>query len=188
MDKQRDGRKLFLLTSLISISIIVLDQIVKARIVALIPENRIGFRLMNDFLWIVHTRNLGIAFSIGDGASRFLRILLFILIPGIFLVAAVVYGYKSRSLSLLQRITLAFIVGGGGGNLVDRVFRSGGVVDFLSFSLFGIFGLDRFPTFNIADLCISVGAAIMLLSGFLGSDRKPDGDGETMEDLEHDKG
>ena len=72
------GRAL-LFSAILSASIIFLDQLVKAEIVASIPENKIGLRLMNDFLWIVHTRNLGIAFSIGDEVSRLIRSILFIL-------------------------------------------------------------------------------------------------------------
>ena len=53
------------------------------------------------------------------------------------------------------------------GNLIDRIFRPEGVVDFLSFSLFGIFGFERFPTFNIADMSITIGAALLIISGFL---------------------
>lgn len=159
--------KTLLLSALLSASIILLDQLVKAKIIALIPENRIGLRLMNDFLWIVHTRNLGIAFSIGDGASRLFRIILFIVIPAIFIIGAVFYSIKSASLSFFQRISIALIVGGGAGNLIDRIFRPEGVVDYLSFSLFGFLGMERFPTFNIADTAITIGASLLLLSGFL---------------------
>lgn len=160
-------RRTLLLSAILSASIIILDQVVKARIIALIPENRIGVRLMDDFLWIVHTRNLGIAFSIGDSVSRLIRIILFILVPAVFLTGAVLYSFRSKTLSLLQRISIAFIVGGGTGNLIDRIFRPEGVVDYISFSLFGFLGMERFPTFNIADLSITIGACLLLISGFL---------------------
>ncbi len=165
------GRAL-LFSAILSASIIFLDQLVKAEIVASIPENKIGLRLMNDFLWIVHTRNLGIAFSIGDEVSRLIRSILFILLPAVFIVGAVLYSAKSRSLSFVQRIAIACIVGGGAGNLIDRIFRPEGVVDFISFSLFGFLGLERFPTFNIADASITIGAGLLFLSGFLAKDKE----------------
>jgi signal peptidase II len=168
------GRAL-LFSAILSASIIFLDQLVKAEIVASIPENKIGLRLMNDFLWIVHTRNLGIAFSIGDEVSRLIRSILFILVPAVFIVGAILYSAKSRSLSFVQRIAIACIVGGGAGNLIDRIFRPEGVVDFISFSLFGFLGLERFPTFNVADLSISIGAGLLLLSGFLIKDKEEPG-------------
>lgn len=157
--------------SLLALALVIADQLVKAWIVATVPLNTIHSRHFGDFLWIVHTRNLGIAFSIGDSVPGIVRLLLFILLPGIFIIGAIAYFFRSSSLGLLQRYAVAFVVAGGSGNLLDRIFRSEGVVDFLSFSLFGLFGLERFPTFNIADTAINVGAALILITGFF-FDRK----------------
>ena len=156
-----------LVVLLISLSIVIADQLVKALILRTIPEGTIGVRLWNDFLWIVHSRNLGIALSIGDGLSKLMRVGFFIVLPSIFLIIAFVFCISSESLGSFLRISIAILAGGGLGNLIDRIFRPDGVIDFLSFSLFGIFGLDRFPTFNIADLCVTVGAGLVLLSGFV---------------------
>lgn len=164
---RKNGRLAMMLISSVPIAIVLADQYAKAWIEGTIPINTIGFRYMNDFLWIVHTRNLGIAFSIGDSVSRLLRTALFIVLPACFMVGASVYCFLSKKLSLIQRYAIAIIIGGGAGNLIDRIFRPEGVVDFISFSLFGVFGLDRFPTFNIADMSITIGAAILLISGFL---------------------
>lgn len=152
---------------LIAPALVALDQISKYWIVAKIPENTIGMRFMNDFLWIVHTRNLGIAFSIGDNLSKLIRIALFILLPAVFMVLGIVFMARSEKLTSLQRLAIAIIAGGGIGNLLDRIFRPDGVVDFLSFSLFGFLGMDRFFTFNVADASVTVGACLILLSGFL---------------------
>ena len=62
--------------TLLSALIIIADQLTKFWIAGNVRENTIAKRLMGDFLWIVHTRNLGIAFSIGDGISSLLRIAL----------------------------------------------------------------------------------------------------------------
>jgi signal peptidase II len=147
--------------------IVGLDQASKAAIVQLIPFNTIGARLWNDFLWIVHTRNLGIAFSIGDGLSQAVRVLLFIGLPLVFLVFAIFYCLRTETLTKFQRASIYIIISGGLGNLIDRIFRPEGVVDFISFAFYGIFGLERFPTFNVADSSISVGAVLLILSGFL---------------------
>ncbi|MFA5851312.1 MAG: signal peptidase II, partial [Spirochaetales bacterium] len=77
-----------LLPALLSVALIAADQVVKSWIVANIPMNTIASRYMGDFLWIVHARNLGIAFSIGDSISRLLRILLFIIMPAGFIAGA----------------------------------------------------------------------------------------------------
>lgn len=166
--EKADRKKRMLLWSMIlSALIIFADQLTKAWIVGNVHENTIVKRLMGDFLWIVHTRNLGIAFSIGDSISSLLRIAFFIILPAFFIVAAAVFCWKSDKLTNIQRYAIAFIVGGGAGNLIDRIFRPEGVVDFISFSLFGLFGLERFPTFNIADSAVTIGALLLLISGFL---------------------
>jgi len=165
--KIRNSLSRLLWPGLVAPALVALDQATKFWIVANIPENTIGMRFMNDFLWIVHSRNLGIAFSIGDDLSRLIRIALFILLPGVFMILATVFMAKSEKLTSLQRLAIAIIVGGGVGNLIDRIFRPAGVVDFVSFSLFGFLGLDRFFTFNVADTSVTVGACLILLSGFL---------------------
>lgn len=147
-------------------AIVAADQLSKAWIVRNVPQNTIASKYLNDFFWIVHARNLGIAFSIGDSMSALLRALFFVVVPACFLAAAAVFNIVSRQLTLLQRYAISVIIGGGLGNLIDRIFRPEGVVDFLSFAFFGLFGLERFPTFNIADMSVTIGAALLIISGF----------------------
>lgn len=163
-EKADRKKRMLLWPMILSALIIFADQLTKAWIVGNVHENTIVTRLMGDFLWIVHTRNLGIAFSIGDSISSLLRIAFFIILPAFFIVAAAAFCWKSDKLTNIQRYAIAFIVGGGAGNLIDRIFRPEGVVDFISFSLFG---LERFPTFNIADSSVTIGASLLLISGFL---------------------
>jgi signal peptidase II len=59
---------------------------------------------------------------------------------------------------------VAGIIGGGVGNLIDRVFRPEGVVDFIDVRFFGLFGLDRWPTFNVADSSVVVCGALLAAS------------------------
>ncbi|HCO48710.1 MAG TPA: signal peptidase II [Spirochaetaceae bacterium] len=165
--ERKSGKTANILPALIALSLIAADQLIKEWIVGHVPENTIASRHMGDFLWIVHMRNLGIAFSIGDSISRLLRAALFIVLPACFLSAAAVFSFVSKTLTLFQRYAISIIIGGGVGNLIDRIFRPEGVVDFISFSLFGIFGFERFPTFNIADMSITIGAALLIISGFL---------------------
>ena len=56
------------------------------------------------------------------------------------------------------------IVGGGLGNLIDRFFRAEGVVDFIDIKFFGLFGLDRWPTFNVADSAVVVCGFMLVIS------------------------
>ena len=56
------------------------------------------------------------------------------------------------------------IVGGGLGNLIDRFFRAEGVVDFIDVKFYGLFGLERWPTFNVADSAVVVCGLILVIS------------------------
>ncbi|HNP93037.1 MAG TPA: signal peptidase II [Rectinema sp.] len=146
--------------------IIIVDQITKALVVKYIPEGRVFARILGDFVWIVHTRNRGAAFSIGALSPQPLRFLFFICLPIVVLIALLFYYFKSERLSPILRYSIGLIVGGGIGNLIDRILRPQGVVDFISVNMYGFLGMERFATFNIADSAITIGE-ILLILGFL---------------------
>ncbi len=151
---------------LLSAGIIILDQVSKAIIVHLVPENTVGARLLGDFLWICHVRNDAVAFSLGSGLDIWLKYLLFILVPVILMVVlswAIVSKRLDAELSNAERWCLAGIVGGGIGNLIDRFFRSLRVVDWISTNNYGWFGMERFPTYNIADAAVVVSVILLIL-------------------------
>jgi len=150
----------FALTALI----MVLDQVTKALIVAKIELGTIGWSAMGDFFWLVRQQNTGIAFSMGDNLGVTLRTVLFIALPLILVTGLLVYYFRSDEPTTFQRWTIAGIVAGGLGNLIDRVFRPLGVVDFLSFKFYGLFGLERWPTFNVADMSTFCSVILLALS------------------------
>jgi len=146
--------------------VVLFDQVSKLLIVNSVPQRTIGYSAFGDFFRIIHARNPGIAFSLGRSLPDEARQILFILLPAAVLVVLVVYYFKSEEFSGFQRWTVAGILGGGVGNLIDRVFRPSGVVDFIDVKFYGIFGLDRWPTFNIADSSVVV-CGILLAASLL---------------------
>jgi len=84
-------------------AIVIVDQIAKALVVAHIPEGRIFFRIFGDFIWIVHARNTGAAFSLGASSSPMLRVLFFIVLPTVILIGLTVYYVRGQGLSSLMR-------------------------------------------------------------------------------------
>ena len=80
--------------------------------------------------------------------------------------------FRSKDFTKLQRWTICGIVGGGFGNIIDRVFRPEGVVDFIDVKFFGIFGYERWPTFNFADAAVVVCGIILLISVICGMIRE----------------
>ena len=157
---------------LAALLIIVTDQITKAMVSAAIPLGPVGWTWGNDFFWLVHQKNTGVAFSMGDGLPEGVRKVLFIALPLAVLGFLGFYLWRDKTLTLVQRWGLGFILGGGLGNILDRIFRPEGVVDFLSFKFYGFLGMERFATFNVADSAVTIGGALIVLSFLLGRKRK----------------
>lgn len=157
-----DKKKLlpFILTGLV----ILADQITKAIIVALIPVYTVGANIFGDLLRIVHVANTGVAFSLGDSMPLAIRRILFAIIPLIVIVLVIVVYFRNDEFNSVQRWSICGIIGGGIGNIIDRFFRAEGVVDFIDVKFFGIFGLERWPTFNVADAAVVVCGIILIVS------------------------
>lgn len=104
---------------------------------------------------LTHIRNSGAAWSIMEGKTWFL-----IALPIVVCMIGLVYMYKIRNGSKLELISLAMLVAGGVGNLIDRV-RMGEVIDYIKFEPV------NFPIFNFADICVVIGAILFCVSIFI---------------------
>jgi signal peptidase II len=153
--------------------IILVDQCSKAFIASKWPINTIPITdvFNNDFLQIWHVRNKVIAFSLGQNLPEAIRPVLFIVLPLLVLAVLLWYYFKSDDFTKLQRFAFAGILGGGIGNLIDRIFRPEGVVDFVSVKFYGFLGFDRWPTFNMADSSVVV-CCLLLFATILFSFKK----------------
>lgn len=153
MDKQKK-QKLVPLSLLAGV--LILDQLTKHLVVTFIPRNTILCSFFGDFLRIVHVRNLGAAFSFGSGLPATARSVLLAILPVIVLCIALFIYFRNNEFTYCQRWLICGVLGGGFGNIIDRLFRPAGVVDFIDVKFYGIFGFERWPTFNVADSCIMV--------------------------------
>lgn len=162
---EKTNLKTKILPLILTVIVILLDQITKSLIVKNIPLNNTnGFNVFGDFLRIIHVSNTGVAFSFGATWSESARRILFNLVPVVVIILVLVVYFRNNEFSKLQRWAIAGIVGGGIGNLIDRFVRTEGVVDFIDVKFFGIFGLTRWPTFNIADSAVVVCGIILVVS------------------------
>ncbi|MFZ1290073.1 MAG: signal peptidase II [Melioribacteraceae bacterium] len=168
----------------ISVIVVLVDQITKIFVKGIsIPALGINLQgmkygesinVIGDIFKFTFVENPGMAFGIEvDGYAKLL-LSIFSLIASIGIV---VYLYKVRNEKFFYRFSLALILGGAVGNLIDRFFYGviygyapllyGRVVDFLHIDTFGftIFGktYDSFPIFNIADSAVTIGVAIILI-------------------------
>lgn len=146
---------MFALSLMLAAFLVVVDQCLKA-----VVNNKIELGKVIEVIKfgdvkvfsLTHIRNTGAAWSIMSGKTWFL-----VSLPIIVCIAGIVYMYKIRKGPKLEIISLAMIISGGAGNLIDRV-RMKEVIDYIKFEL-----ID-FPIFNFADICIVIGAILFCLS------------------------
>jgi signal peptidase II len=141
----------------LTFAVVLLDRLSKAAIEAQTSE---GWRheLIPKFIYLVHSKNPGIAFSLfADSRSPWVR---YLLIGGSLAVIVILAWYLLAGSQLSARVAagLALLLGGATGNLADRILH-GGVTDF--FEVW--FGSYRYPAFNVADSAITIGAVLILL-------------------------
>ncbi len=158
----------------LSLTLVVffLDQFTKYLVVKNIPYHTVGKSFLGGFLRIIHTRNLAVAFSMGDSLTSPVRLVLFTIVPAAVLLLILIYFLKSSDFSSLQRWAIAGILGGGIGNLFDRIFKPLGVVDFIDVKFYGILGFERWPTFNVADASVVIFSILLLIAYILEEKKK----------------
>lgn len=139
------------------------------RIRGMFPGQKIP--VIKNIFNITFVENPGIAFGINFGSNFKFLVTLFTLLTSIGLV---VFLYRSRKKPFLIRFSLALILGGAAGNLVDRMFYGviygyaplfyGRVVDFCDFRLFNFFMFHKTLgnyIFNIADFAVTTGVILL---------------------------
>ncbi len=169
--KKRDIRPR-LVPLVLSAGIIVLDQLTKLLVTVLVPKGRV-VQVIGDFFHIIHVQNTAIGFSIGRSLPTGTQRPLFIFVQLIVIAIIALYYFLTREeITRFQRWCFGALIGGGLGNYVDRIFRRDGVVDFLDFKFYGIFGLERWPTFNVADMTLVVSAILLFISFLIPARRK----------------
>ncbi|MBV9890467.1 MAG: lipoprotein signal peptidase [Rhizobacter sp.] len=137
----------------IAAAVIVLDQITKAMIVGAM---RLGdARMVTPFFDIVRAHNRGAAFSFLNDASGWQR--WFFVGLGVAAAAFIVWLLQRHGGQRLFGWALALILGGALGNVIDRLVH-GHVVDFLQVH----WQHHYFPSFNVADSAITIGAMLLV--------------------------
>ncbi|MAK01746.1 MAG: signal peptidase II [Flavobacteriaceae bacterium] len=122
--------------------------------------------IIGDVFTLIKVENTGAFLGMGSELSEIPRILLLIILPVIFLISITLYTYIDKTLDKLSIIGFSLIIGGGIANIFDRIVF-GSVTDFLYINLGGIF---KTGIFNIADLSVTTGMILILISSFK---RKP---------------
>jgi signal peptidase II len=145
----------------IALVIAILDQVTKEWV-----RNNLSYgEVYRPDLWItqyvriLHWQNTGAAFGIFQNGGIIFTILSF------FVGAAILYYFPQvPHQEWTLRLAMALQLGGAAGNLIDRLTHNLMVTDFIS--------VGNFPVFNIADACISIGVAVLILGIWLSERRE----------------
>jgi signal peptidase II len=148
----------------LALAVLALDLATKLIVVATIDRGE-NIRTLGGAVYLTQARNTGAAFAFAEGGT-----VVFTLIA--LAVAVVIVRSARRLFSTGWAVSLALVLGGAVGNLIDRLFRDpgflrGGVVDWIS--VFGPNG-EHYPIFNVADSAIVCGGILGALLAFRGID------------------
>lgn len=141
--------------------LLVIDQLTKLMISKNIPygTNQI---IIPGFFNLSHVRNKGGIFGIFSQSGNSTVFVLLTLASLIALILVIYYFVITPTSEPLLKFTLTLIMAGALGNLLDRILR-GYVIDFLDFYI----GKNHFPSFNVADSCITIGAILLIYTFFI---------------------
>lgn len=137
-------------------AVLVLDFLTKLWVVQTFSLHQ-SVPVLGDWVRLTYTHNPGAAFGIHVGEhSR-----LFFLALSLVALGVLAFLYRSTPASdRLRLVALSLVAGGAVGNIVDRIRFERGVVDFLDVGI----GSYRWPVFNVADMAVSTGAVLLLVS------------------------
>lgn len=122
--------------------------------------SRLPMDYLNGAVRIQYAENTGAFLSLGANLPEEARFILFVLLVGPILITGLAFAFRSDRMAPAQKMGLILAVGGGMGNLIDRIAH-GAVVDFVSLGI----GPLRTGIFNLADVAITAGLVLFLAAG-----------------------
>ena len=145
---------------IVIVILIVLDQVTKS-VVASNPAVYGNIEVIPNFFYITFVRNTGAAWSMLAGQRAFLSLLAAV---AIFFMLMFLLKEKKNG-SRLTTFALGLMIAGAAGNLLDRLML-GYVRVFLNFYIFSY----DFPVFNVADICLTIGVALLIFASLFEKD------------------
>ena len=137
---------------------LVLDQLTKLWAVSELKGGP-HYSFLFDTIRIGYAENHGAFLGLGNSLSPQTRFWILTVVVGLFLLCLLVYLLVSKQMDRLSQLALSLIFVGGFSNFIDRAMNNGAVVDFLNMG----FNNVRTGIFNVADVFIMMGAALMIL-------------------------
>lgn len=161
------GIRRLLIVCLVLVPCVGCDQMAKVTARHYLSESSIDY--LSGLLRLQYVENSGAFLSAGSGLSTTGRFWVFTIFTGLGLAGLLLYVAKSSKLQSMHVIALSLMIGGGAGNLIDRIFNHGAVIDFLNLGVENL----RTGIFNAADIEIVAGITLLLFQIFLPKNHLP---------------
>ena len=160
--------------------VIIVDQITK-QIAVNTLFGREPLIYLHDMARLLYAENTGAFLSLGARLPETAQRWVFLGLVTLILLALLVYALKEISnLDYLIIVGFGLILGGGFGNLIDRIVNDGRVVDFMNVGI----GNLRTGVFNVADMALMAGVGLVIIFALLNRQEAPDETMDTVTDLE----
>ena len=151
-----------ILVGLITIPLIVVDQVSKIYVASHMALYE-SIAVVPNWFDITYTQNPGAAFSMFVNLPPAARLLILCALSAIACIVLTVLLAQTEKITLMS-FALSLILAGAAGNLIDRALRGGIVIDFIRVHYYSA----SYPIFNVADSAITVGVALIVISGLFG--------------------
>ncbi|MEM1126535.1 MAG: signal peptidase II [Bacteroidota bacterium] len=137
---------------------VAVDQVTKAwaqhALMGMPPTSYLG-----GVLTLIYAENSGVALSLGATLSPTVRFMLFTVGAALLLVGLLVYVLLQHNMGRSESLAYALVISGGLGNVIDRLFNNGHVIDFLLMQA----GPLSTAIFNVADMLILSGVGFLFV-------------------------
>lgn len=147
-----------LITTIIAVILIAVDRITKNWAAQALASSDIA--VIDKVLYFRYTENTGVAFSMFSDNRWVL-----VGITSVMLIVALAFFLSGKIKDKLELFALSLIIAGGVGNLIDRL-SLGYVIDFIDVRII------NFAIFNVADMCITIGAILVCIAAFAAEKRE----------------
>lgn len=141
-----------ILAIVMGLLVLAADQLTKLYIISNFSLGK-GCGFIKGLINIVYIHNRGAAWGMLSGKTWFL-----VAITAVIMAVCIYFLIKMGKKNKLLFWAICLVLSGGIGNMIDRIFRSGNVIDFLHFEFW-----PQFPVFNVADCAIVIGAGLLIL-------------------------
>lgn len=147
-----------LVSTIIAVLLIAVDQIVKNWAAEVLTKGEIT--VIENVLYFKYTENTGVAFSMFSDNRWIL-----VGVTALMLIIVLAFFLSGKVTDKLEQFALSLMLAGGVGNLIDRI-SLGYVIDFIDVRII------NFAIFNIADMCICIGAFLVVIAVYLSDKRE----------------